>query len=190
MEGLLNSLGLEAFWPVLVGALPLVVIGFALRRDARRRAERVAQARAAERTLREVHAGAVTLTGTWRVLDGNRGYLEDAGGRVLVEREPEAAPLADGAPVLVVGCATHQADDPRASGYRADARLWVIDTRGDGCFATPRTDELARAGSAARLRASLGAFLFAAGIAVALASYVVAWRAAHEVGVSYEDSAG
>ena len=190
MEGLLNSLGLEAFWPVLVAALPLVVIGFVLRRDARRRAERVAQARAAERGLREVHAGAVTLTGTWRALDGNRGYLEDASGRVLVEQGPDASPLTDGATVLVVGCATHQVDDPRAAGYRADARLWVIDTRGDGCFCSPRPDELARASAAARARGSIGAFLFAAGIAVALASYVVAWRAAHEVGVSYEDSAG
>jgi hypothetical protein len=192
MERLLNIYGLSAVWTVLVCALPLVAIGFWLRRDARRRAERVATVRAAERGLREVRGGSVTLTGTWRRSDGSRGFLEDDAtkARVLIEREPDAKPLPDGARVLVVGCATHQIDDPCAAGYRADAKLWVVDTRGDGCFSTARPDELTRASAAARARGSLGAILFATGIAVALASGVVAWRAAHEVGVSYEDSAG
>src|SRR5438309_1199715 len=132
MEGLLNIYGLSAFWPVLVAALPLTAIGFALRRDARRRADRVAQARAQERGLREVRGGAVTLTGVWRVIEGSggRAFLEDETGRarVMVEREPGAAPFADGARVLVVGCATHEIDDPRAAGYRAEAKLWVVDT--------------------------------------------------------------
>src|SRR5262249_25083412 len=149
-------------------------------------------ARAAERGLREVRGGSVTISGTWRSTDGSRGFLEDDAtkARVMIEREPDAAPLADGTRLLVVGCATHQVDDPRAAGYRADAKLRVVDPRGDGCFCSARPDELTRASASARARGSLGAILFATGIAVALASGVVAWRAAHEVGVSYEDSAG
>jgi hypothetical protein len=183
MNELFNWFGLSAFWLIVVLAMPLAIAGWVLRRDARRRAGEVARARAAARGLREIGPGAVTLTGTWR-----GGFLEDeVGCRVLVEREPDAAPIADGARVLVVGCATHEIDDPRAN-YRSDAKLWVIDARGDGALVTHDTNALAQAESRALVRGSLGVLLFACSLAVALGAYVVAWRAAHDVGISYEES--
>jgi len=191
MEGLLNLYGMSAFWPVMVLAgLPLVVVGLFLRRRARRRAEAIAQASRAQRSIRDVQAGLVTLVGLWRETGVGPAVVEEEAGsehRVVIEREAGAAAIPDGTRVVVVGCATHQADDPRPSGYRGSPRVWVVETRGDGQFVSPRPDALARASSSTRALASVGALLFAAGVVVAVASTVIAWRAAHDG--SYDDAA-
>jgi hypothetical protein len=190
MEGLLNEYGLSAWWPVtLLIAVPLVITGLLLRRHARRRALGLSQARASRRKIRDVQAGVVTLVGSWRVSPTGRGVVEEEGGefRVLVDRDPAAPAIADGAQVLVVGCATHQEDDPRPTGYRGSSKAWVVDARGDGHFVSPSVDALERAQWSVRARGSVGAALFAAGLMVAVASCIIAWRAAHTDNV-YEDA--
>jgi len=184
MDGLLNEWGMSAFWPVMVlGAVPLAVIGWLLRRRARTRAYGIALATESRRKIRDVAAGAVTLVGVWRIAGNGQTLLEEESGsahRVCVERDGDAPAITDGATVLVVGCATHQLDDSRPTGYRGASKVWVVDTRGDGHFVSPAVDALERAAGAARRRAGVGAMLFAAGIAVALASCVVAYRAARQ----------
>jgi hypothetical protein len=72
-------------------------------------------------------------------------------------------------------------DDPRAIDYRSPARLWRVEAR------TPyghMGDEAAVLGAqerAARRGAGLGAALFAFGIALAMASLIVAVRILHEM---------
>jgi hypothetical protein len=189
MEGLLNIYGHSAFWPIMVLlGLPLTVIGLMLRRRARRRTETLAQAARAQRQIRDVQAGLVTLVGLWRDTGNGSGVLEEepeSEHRVLIERGAGAPQIADGTMVVVVGCATHQADDPRPAGYRGSPRIWVVETRGDGQFVSPDTNALARAAFTARTQAGLGAALFAAGVMVAIASCVIAWRASHD---SYDET--
>ncbi len=189
MEGLLNEYGMSAWWPALLIAVPLVMAGLLLRRHARRRADGIAQARASLRKVRDVQAGVVTVVGTWRAQPGGRAVVEDEGAefRVLVDRDPAAPSIADGAQVLVVGCATHQEDDPRPTGYRGSSKAWVVDARGDGHFVSPSVDALDRAQWSARARGSVGAMLFAAGVMVAVASCVIAWRAAHNEDGAYQN---
>jgi hypothetical protein len=193
MEELLNQYGMSAWWPVMVlVAVPLVVGGLWLRRHARRRAEAIHQARAAHRPIREVGAGTVTLIGLWRPsATGTSGIVEDEPGsehRVLVERAEDAPPIPDGTMVLVVGCATHEAADPRPTGYRGSPRLWVVEARGDGHFVSARVDALERAAVGARARSGAGAILFACGVMVAVASCVIAYRASHDGHAAYDDS--
>jgi hypothetical protein len=189
MEGLLNHFGMSAFWPVMVFVgLPLIAIGLVLRRRARRKADAAEAAVRAQRPIREVQAGTVTLVGLWRPVAGG-GIVEEEPGsehRVMVERAEGAPSIADGQMVLVVGCATRQADDPRPAGYRGSPRVWVVETSGDGQMVTPDTNALASAVKVSRAASALGAALFAAGIAIAAASAVIAWRAAHD---SYDLSA-
>jgi hypothetical protein len=92
--------------------------------------------------------------------------------------------------VLVVGCATRQTDDPRPAGYRGSPRVWVVETRGEGQLVTPNVDALARTARMSRVAGALGAALFAAGLAVAVASCVIAWRASHDAfdSATYTDS--
>src|SRR4051812_29754710 len=103
MEALLNEWGMSAFWPVMVlGAVPLVVLGWLLRRRARRRADGIALADESRRKIRDVSAGAVTLVGVWRVAGNGQALLEEEPGsehRVRVERDRDAPPVADGARV-------------------------------------------------------------------------------------------
>ncbi len=189
MEGLLNLYGHSAFWPVMVLiGLPLVAFGLILRRRARRRTEALAAAKSAQRQIRDVQAGLVTLVGLWRDTGNGSGVLEEepeSEHRVLIEREAGAPAIKDGTLVVVVGCATHQTDDPRPAGYRGSPRIWVVETRGDGQLVSPDTEALTRAAFSARTQSGLGAALFAAGIMVAIASCVIAWRAAHD---SYDDT--
>jgi hypothetical protein len=194
MEGLLNHFGMSAFWPVMVFVgFPLVVIGLLLRRRARQNADRAEAAVRAQRPIREVQAGTVTLVGLWRDLGGGSGILEEETGsehRVLVERGEGAPAIADGDLVLVVGCATRQTDDPRPAGYRGSPRVWVVETRGEGQLVTPNTDALARSVRLARVAGAFGAALFAAGLVVAVASCVIAWRASHDAfdSATYSDT--
>jgi hypothetical protein len=194
MEGLLNHFGMSAFWPVMVFiGLPMVVLGLVLRRRARKSADQADAALRAQRPIREVQAGTITLVGLWRDLGGGNGILEEEPGsehRVLVERGDGAPAMADGDMVLLVGCATRQTDDPRPAGYRGSPRVWVVETRGEGQLVTPNTDALARAARLSRVAGAIGAALFAAGLAVAVASCVIAWRASHDAcdSATYTDS--
>ena len=179
MEGLLNWFGWTAWGPVVAVALPLAVVGLWLRGMARRRLETLALTRGARRKLGDVAAGVVTVEGVWRVSRGGDGLVEDdVGAAVLVTREPDAAPIADGARVLVVGVAGGEGDDPRGSGYRGHARLPRVVACGLGHFVSTEPALLERQTRAAQLRATVGAALFAAAVAVAAASTMVAWRAA------------
>ena len=179
MEGLLNAFGWAAWGPVLVVAAPLAVVGLMVRAAARRRAEAIRMTRAARRRVADVSAGMVTIEGTWRaVRSGADGLVEDdAGAAVLVTRDEEAAHIDDGARVLVVGCAGGLGDDPRGSGYRGDARLPRVVACGLGHFVSTDATLLDREERAARLRATVGAALFAAAVALAASSALVAWRA-------------
>src|SRR5437762_12034193 len=124
MDGLLNWFGWAAWGPVAVFAVPLAVIGLTLRAAARRRSEAIALTQAARRQVASVTSGLVTVEGTWRPTRGGDGLSEDAGGAaVLITRDADAEAIADGTPVLVVGCAGGEGDDPRGSGYRGHARL-------------------------------------------------------------------
>jgi len=186
MEGLLNEYGWVAFGPVLVLlALPLMVIGVMLRRRGRKSADGVALTRASRRKIGDVSAGLVAVEGRWRGLDGGRGIVEEPDAperRVLVERAPDAPAFDDGAEVVVIGLATRQVDDPRGTGYRGPSRVWVIEARGGEHRATAGGG-LERAARAARGLSTVGAALFAAGLMVALATCVIAYRASQDDGV-------
>jgi hypothetical protein len=173
METLLNEFGGSAVWPVLLGALPLVAMGLWVRRAGRRKLRLALEARAAERSLRDVQAGLVAVRGTVKTAPDGRLTVEEGGARAYVEG---ASRLDEGTAVTVVGCATHRQADAQAS-YRDGGAAWVIDARGEGNWVSSAPDALSRAVRVGRLRAALGAALFAAGIAVAVASSLVAWRA-------------
>jgi hypothetical protein len=178
MDELLNALGWAAFGPVLVLTAPLVVAGLMLRAAARRRAEALAATLATRRRAADVASGAVAVHGRWRALDGRDGLVEDDDGAAIrVTREPDAAAIADGARVLVIGCAVGQVDDPRGGGYRGQARLPEVRVAGAGQLVTTDVERLERSARRARLAATAGATLFALALAVALAAAVVAWRA-------------
>ena len=178
MDELLNALGWAAFGPVLVVTAPLAILGLMLRAAARRQVAAVAAARAARRRPADVTGGAVAVEGTWRALAGDEGLVEgDDGAAVRVTRAPAAAPIADGARVLVIGCAAGQADDPRGGGYRGQARLPRVLADGAGQLVTTDVERLERAARRARLAATAGATLFALALAVALGAALIAWRA-------------
>ena len=178
MNEMLNWLGAAAWGPVAVFAVPLAVVGLMLRAAARRRIDAVALTQAARRQVSGVSAGLVTVEGTWRPTRGGDGLIEDASGAAaLITRDADAEAIADGTPVLVVGCAGGEGDDPRGSGYRGHARLPRIVACGLGHFVSPDRAVLDRDARLARLRATIGAALFAAAISIAAAAMMVAWRA-------------
>jgi hypothetical protein len=179
MEGLLNWFGWAAWGPVVVLALPLAVVGLVVRAAARRRVDSIALTQAARRRLTDVDSGLCTLEGAWRPTRGADGLVEDStGAAVLVVRDEGADAIADGTPVLVVGCAGGEGDDPRGSGYRGHARLPRVIACGVGHFVSTDRALLDRTARAARVRATVGAALFALAISVAAAAMLVAWRAA------------
>jgi hypothetical protein len=98
--------------------------------------------------------------------------VEDAHGRVRLVGADGA--IADGTAVVVMGTAV--AEEPESAGYRLGARRWVVDAGGG--FVSARTDALAHAARAARLRAWTGAMLFAAGLALAAGGWFMSWHAA------------
>src|SRR6476659_10099034 len=103
MEPLLNTFGPSAALGVVVLlALPLAAVGWVLRQMGRRGIERLSRIESARIGVGDVRAGAVTLVGKWRKLDGGRGLLEDDRGRaVLVELDGSAPESAD--KLLVAG---------------------------------------------------------------------------------------
>ena len=179
MEGLLNAFGWAAWGPVLVVALPVAVVGLMVRAAARRRGESIAMTLAARRRVADVRAGLVTVEGTWRApRGGGDGLVEDeSGAAILVTRDESADAIADGTPVLVVGCAAAEGDDPRGSGYRGHARLPRVVACGVGHFVSTDPSLLEREERWARRRATVGAALFAAAVAIAAMAAMVAWRA-------------
>jgi hypothetical protein len=179
VEGLLNAFGWAAWGPVLVVALPVAVIGLMVRASARRRVEALSMTTSARRRVADVRAGLVTVEGVWRApRGGGDGLVEDAtGAAVLVRREEGADAIADGTPVLVVGCAGAEGDDPRGSGYRGHARLPRVIVGGVGHFVSTDPTLLEREERWARRRATVGAALFAAAVAIAAMAAMVAWRA-------------
>ncbi|HEX6835217.1 MAG TPA: hypothetical protein VF334_01525 [Polyangia bacterium] len=182
MEGLLNAFGWAAWGPVLVVALPAAVVGLMVRASARRRVEAIALTTAARRRVADVRAGLVTVEGTWRApRGGGDGLVEDeSGAAVLVTRDASAEAIADGTPVLVVGCAGPDdsgGDDPRGSGYRGHARLPRVVACGVGHFVSTDPALLEREERWARRRATVGAALFAAAVGIAAMAAMVAWRA-------------
>jgi hypothetical protein len=179
MEGLLNAFGWAAWGPVLVVALPTAIVGLMVRAAARRRVESLGLTVAARRRVADVRAGMVTLDGVWKNVRGaSDGLVEDDGGAaVLVTREEGADPIADGTPVLVVGCAASDGDDPRGSGYRGHARLPRVVACGVGHFVSTDPALLEREEKRARRRATVGAALFAAAVSIAAMATMVAWRA-------------
>ena len=92
---------------MLVVALPAAIVGLMVRAAARRRVESLGCDQAARRRVADVRAGLVTVEGTWRSPRGaGDGLVEDASGAaLLVTRDEGAEAIADGSPVLVVGCA-------------------------------------------------------------------------------------
>ncbi len=178
MEPLLNTFGPSAALGfVVLVALPLSAVGWALRRRGRRGLERLARLQSARSRVGDVRSGAVTLVGKWRSVAAGRGLLEDAQGRaVLVEFEGAAPAEADD--FLVAGTAVGEVDDPRAIDYRSPARLWRVEARAPFGLVGDEASILSSARRAAQRGAGLGAALFAAGVAVAMASVVVAVRAA------------
>lgn len=179
MEGLLNAFGWAAWGPVLVVALPAAVVGLMVRASARRRVEAIGLTTAARRRVADVRAGLVTVEGTWRApRGGGDGLVEDdSGAAVLVTRDEGADAIADGTPVLVVGCAGAEGDDPRGSSYRGHARLPRIVACGVGHFVSTDPALLEREERWARRRATVGAALFAAAVGIAAMAAMVAWRA-------------
>ena len=180
MEGLLNAFGWAACGPVLVLALPAAVVGLMVRAAARRRVEALALTTAARRRVADVRAGLVTVEGTWRApRGGGDGLVEEpSGAAILVTRDEGAEAIADGVSVVVVGCAGGEGDDPRGSGYRGHARLPRVVACGVGHFVSTDPTVLAREERGARRRATAGAALFAAAVALAAMAAMVAWRAA------------
>jgi hypothetical protein len=179
VEALLNAFGWAAWGPVLVVALPTAIVGLMVRAAARRRVESISLATAARRRVTDVRAGLVTVEGTWRSPRGRGdGLIEDASGAaLLVTRDETAEAIADGTPVLVVGCAGAEGDDPRGSGYRGNARLPRVVACGVGHFVTTDPTLLERQERSARRRATVGAALFAGAVAIAAMAAMVAWRA-------------
>jgi len=150
-----------------------------VRAAARRRGESIAMTLAARRRVADVRAGLVTVEGTWRApRGGGDGLVEDeSGAAILVTRDESADAIADGTPVLVVGCAAAEGDDPRGSGYRGHARLPRVVASGVGHFVSTDPSLLEREERWARRRATVGAALFAAAVAIAAMAAMVAWRA-------------
>jgi hypothetical protein len=178
MEPLLNTFGPSAALGVVVLlALPLLAVGWELRRQGRRGLERLARVESARMKVGDVRAGAVTLVGKWRKLEAARGILEDDRGRaVLVELDGSAPETAD--QLLVAGTAVSEVDDPRAIDFRTRARVWRVEARAPFGFVGDERAILGAAQKAARRGSGLGAALFAMGVAVAMASVVLAVRAA------------
>lgn len=178
MEGLLNAFGWAAWGPVVVLAVPVAIVGLMVRAAARRSVESLALVQAARRRVADVAAGLVTVEGTWRAGRGAEGLVEDdAGAAVLVAREEGAEAIDDGTRVLVVGCAAGSGDDPRGSGYRGHAHLPRVVASGLGHFVSTDPALLDRQTRRAHVRATVGAALFAAAVAIAGMAAMVAWRA-------------
>ena len=99
------------------------------------------------------------------------------GAAVLVTRDEGADAIADGTPVLVVGCAGAEGDDPRGSGYRGHARLPRVIACGVGHFVTTdptqlEREERRRGGAPPSVRRCSRAR-----VAIAAMAAMVAWRA-------------
>jgi hypothetical protein len=177
METLLGLFGSHAWLAVVAAATPLAVTGLLLRRRALAAGERMVLARRAHRSVGDVERGQVALVGRWRSLAPGRGLLTDDGHAVVVDLGHAPAP-ADDAEVMVYGCATHQTLDPRGSDYRSDARVWVIDVRGDAHFVTADPRLLDRGHKRSRAFAGAGTLLLLAGVMIAVTGCVIAYRAA------------
>jgi hypothetical protein len=177
MESLLNTFGPSAALGVLLMlSLPLGVTGWLLRRSGRRGLQRLARLEGARTRIGDVRAGAVTLVGKWKAMAPGRGLLEDAQGRaVVVEHDGDVPETADG--FLVSGTAVAEIDDPRAIDFRTTARLWRVEARGRFALVGDEKTLLGNAERAARRGAGVGAMLFTAGVALAMASVVMAVRA-------------
>jgi hypothetical protein len=157
-------------WPLIsLLALPLGVAGLMLRARGRRGVERALASGTARRRLRDVQPGVVTVEGTWRVLDGGRGMIEDDGAAAVVDRGAGAPAIADGARVLCHGVARGEVSDPRGGGYRGPGRVAVIDATAAGDFVTTEVDAFERARAESRRRAVMGAML----VMLAVAAVVV-----------------
>jgi hypothetical protein len=177
MESLLNTFGPAAMLGVLMLlALPLAGFGWVLRRNGRRGLARLARLEGGRARIGDVRAGAVTLVGKWKTIAPGRGLLEDAQGRaVMVEHDGSAPETAEG--FLVCGTAIGEIDDPRAIDFRTTARLWRVEARGRFALVGDEKTLLGTAERAARRGAGIGAMLFTAGVALAMASVVLAARA-------------
>lgn len=181
MEPLLNTFGPSAAMGLIVMvALPLSLIGWVLRMKGRRGLERLARLESARVRLGDLRAGAVTLVGKWRQMAPGRGLLEDEQGRAALVEYEGAAPDAAGG-FLVAGTATGEVDDPRAIDYRSRARVWRVEARAPFGVVGDEAVIVSAAQRAARRGAGLGAALFAAGVAVAMASVVIAVRTMFDV---------
>src|SRR5262245_44813510 len=133
VEHLLNRMGEGELFglSLLLVALPLGTTGLVLRRRGRARRLRWELIEGSRRPLKDLAAGRVATVGTWRNLGGGKGLIEEGEARALVDRDADAAPIADGARVLVAGYATRQEEDPRGAHYRNGGRLWVIEGAGE-----------------------------------------------------------
>jgi hypothetical protein len=180
METLLNTFGHSGIvGVVLLVAVPLSTLGWVLRRAGRRGLERLQRLESARTRIGDVRPGAVTLVGKWRAVAPGRGLLEDERGRaVLVQHDGEAPENAES--FLVAGTAVGEVDDPRAIDFRTSARLYSVDARESCGFVGDEKKILGAAHRAARRGAGLGAALFAAGVALAMASVVLAVRAYYD----------
>ena len=169
---MIEWLGPTLWIPALLAAVPLATLGILLRRSGKSRAAMWTEAEAARRDLRNLQAGMVTVCGRWRPDGSQSGFVDGEGGSVRVIKTGTAS-LVAGQPVVVHGVATH--DEGDASGYREAGRVWVVDASQG--FASSDPAILGRRRRSARLRASLGVALFAAGVATAVLGGVLARRA-------------
>jgi hypothetical protein len=179
IEPLFEQLGVGPAFAILAGlAAALATAGVFVRRRAARARDRWALIGAARVRARDVAPGRVAVRGAWVNL-GGAGAVEEDGHVALVERGPDAPPIADGAPVLVVGWVERQADHPRGGAFRETGRAWVIE--GDGAdpvaVCTGEAPE-ARGLRAARRLALVGVALLALGVALGAGSAALCLRAA------------
>jgi|GEM_PF-3119607 len=168
---MIEWLGPTLWIPALLAAVPLVTLGLLLRRSGKSRAARWLEAESARCDLRNLQAGMVTVSGRWRP-EGNGGFVDGDNGSVRVV-STGSAKLVAGEPVVIHGVATH--DEGDAGSYRDSGRVWVVDASHGFVSGDPAV--LGRRRRAARVRASLGAALFAVGVATAVLGGVLSRRA-------------
>jgi hypothetical protein len=191
IEHLFNQLGVPLSFGLAVAvlAMPLAIVGGLLRRRGRRERTRWELIDGARTGLRDMAPGRVAVVGSWHPLDGTRGCLQEGDDCAVVERHPEAAAIAEGTRVFVVGYATRQTDSPRGAGFRGKNRVWVVEGDGGGepVIVSQNPEMPKTALRTARFRSTLGAALLGAAVAVTVGTAALCYRAANDDLATYSD---
>jgi len=154
---LLHTTGLYGAFAL---GLPLGLLGLRLRAGALTQHAALCRLRVELRPIAALCApGSVAIRGVATPLGGGRWLLSARDGRAIVEL-PSDWQLPPGEQV-VSGIATHVVSLSR--GYRDEARVWVIDARGDGGRVV--AGSLAVGAHRLLAQAIVGGLLFASGLA-------------------------